>query len=515
MNLKKIIPWHTILFSFYPVIYLYERNIQETFLREIIFLPLVVMILALIFFFIINFIIENIYKSGLIVTVLLFFTFSYGPLYYTGFKNIFNKSIFLIIWLFFMLLVIGLIFCIKKDFIKINKIINFSVIILLLISLSNIFIYNIKNQNIGHALVSNKDFEKFEIDNRELPDIYYLIFDRYGRDDVLEDYFNFDNNYFTTTLEKRGFYIADKSHSNYLKTAHSLNSSLNMKYLNEMAKKVSKEKSDWMPLYLSLRGESEVSKRLKNNNYYYIHSGSWWGATAINETADKNINNLKKGPIFFARQLYDMTIFSTLNKKLSIKFPFLNRFDFYYKNTLEQFNNLNKIPNIKQPTYSFFHFLLPHDPYVFDEKGNYVSKDESSKNSERENYIKQLKFTNSQILKFIEKALSKEGQKPIIILQADEGPYPERWWPEDSYKKMSWETASNKEFKVKNSILNAYYLPNVDTSDLYPEITPVNTFRYIFNKYFNTDYEYLPDKLYSHTDWYHPYDFFEITERIK
>lgn len=33
----------------------------------------------------------------------------------------------------------------------------------------------------------------------------------------------------------------------------------------------------------------------------------------------------------------------------------------------------------------------------------------------------------------------------------------------------------------------------VDKSILYPSITPVNSFRLIFNLYFNTQYELLPD----------------------
>ena len=57
-------------------------------------------------------------------------------------------------------------------------------------------------------------------------------------------------------------------------------------------------------------------------------------------------------------------------------------------------------------------------------------------------------------------------------------------------------------------ILNAYYLPG--HSDIaYPTISPVNTFRLIFNTYFGTDYELLPD-----TSYYSPvpniYDFEEF-----
>jgi hypothetical protein len=61
------------------------------------------------------------------------------------------------------------------------------------------------------------------------------------------------------------------------------------------------------------------------------------------------------------------------------------------------------------------------------------------------------------------------------------------------------------------SILNAYYLPGVDSSQLYDSISPVNTFRLIFNTYFGEDYELLDDRTYYSPYW-QPYDFYDVTE---
>ena len=65
---------------------------------------------------------------------------------------------------------------------------------------------------------------------------------------------------------------------------------------------------------------------------------------------------------------------------------------------------------------------------------------------------------------------------PLIIFQGDHGPWLQ---PRDRH---FW-------------ILNAYYLPG-HTDKLFPQISPVNTFRYIFNAYFGGKYDMLPNITY-------------------
>jgi hypothetical protein len=53
--------------------------------------------------------------------------------------------------------------------------------------------------------------------------------------------------------------------------------------------------------------------------------------------------------------------------------------------------------------------------------------------------------------------------------------------------------------KNKMSILNAYYLPGGGDEGLYPTISPVNTFRVVFNEYFGEQYGLLEDKSFYST----------------
>ena len=73
--------------------------------------------------------------------------------------------------------------------------------------------------------------------------------------------------------------------------------------------------------------------------------------------------------------------------------------------------------------------------------------------------------------------------------------------------------ASDADLQEKMRILNAYYLPGVDRSALYESITPVNTFRLIFNLYFGSDLDRLEDISYAH-DMNPRYRFFDVTDIV-
>ena len=81
-------------------------------------------------------------------------------------------------------------------------------------------------------------------------------------------------------------------------------------------------------------------------------------------------------------------------------------------------------------------------------------------------------------------------------------------------RNFNWEEASEEELREKMGILNAYYLPGVDSSLLYPSITPVNSFRLAFDLYFGTHLGLLPDVSYTYVDYNHPYQFLDVTNRV-
>jgi hypothetical protein len=159
------------------------------------------------------------------------------------------------------------------------------------------------------------------------------------------------------------------------------------------------------------------------------------------------------------------------------------------------------------PKFVFLHVLVPHPPYVFDRDGSYVTRAQERQRSFEENYMNQTLAANAMIRRLVDGILRESASPPVIIVQGDEGPYP----PGTMADTFDWRTASLSQLRVRSGILNAYYLPGVKPGALYPTISPVNSFRVVFNTYFDTNLPLLPDRTIRHVSDLQPFAFDDIT----
>jgi hypothetical protein len=224
--------------------------------------------------------------------------------------------------------------------------------------------------------------------------------------------------------------------------------------------------------------------------------------------ADQNIN-LKALPEF-AMLLYETTMLYPIDEEYlkvwAVRSVQCERVPY-------QFGKLRELPKQEEPKFVFAHFLIPHEPYIFDGNGNCVTEQHKLGKQIKSNYLEQVIYVNNELKRFVETVLSDTIRPAIIMLQADEGPVPQRF--ESKLRRGRWHQATRKELWQKAGILNAYYFPRGDYESLYDGISPVNSFRVVFNQYFGTDFELLPDEIYAHADDDHVYDFIRVTEPIR
>ncbi len=78
---------------------------------------------------------------------------------------------------------------------------------------------------------------------------------------------------------------------------------------------------------------------------------------------------------------------------------------------------------------------------------------------------------------------------------------------------MDFDSLAGSCLRERYSILNAYYFPGKADAGLYPGITPVNSFRVVFNTYFNQQLPLEPDRSYYST-WDRPYALTDISGQL-
>jgi len=336
------------------------------------------------------------------------------------------------------------------------------------------------------------------------PDIYYLIFDRYGGAGTLERVYHHDNEPFLAALEERGFAVARDAWANYFKTALSLTSSLSMDYLDPQ--RFPPEAEGFGLVHQALRDPLRVPATLTAIGYEYVHVASYWEPSATN--ADAQIVVRYEDATEFEAAVRATTALSLLEEPRdedddpeTIPFPDLAR-----ETTLFAFDAVEDAATRPGPTYVFAHILVPHPPYVFDADGSLPSAAESDERTEEEEYAAQLAWTNGRILAMVDRLLdAPPGEEPIIILQGDEGPFPQRYRTIGAG--FQWFSATEDEVAQKFGILNALHLPGVDgsTVGLTDRTSPVNNFRVVLDAYFGADLPLLPDVTYLSRDHANPY----------
>lgn len=525
---KNLIYSSPFLISVYTVLFLYANNQKEYRIETLLFPLIISIIYSVMIFSITKYIVKKTDIASITSTVLIFITLSYGRFLELG-KDINIKlgstkiDPELITGAIVLLVTLALfyfIYRLKSKLKPINKYLTILSLALVIFSLYNIISFELKTNRIAANSQTNNQTIKTnkEAINKNNPDIYYIILDRYAGPNSSKEQYNFDNKEFLNYLDEKGFYIAENSTTNYPKTFQSLGSSLNMEYINYLSDKTNGGKSGDESIVTPLIRNSKVLEFLKNNGYNYIHLGSWWEPTKINKNADY-LYTYKYNEYLnvdeFTTGFLDTTIAAPILRTIfkdPIDVSKDRRNNLHRQTALYQFSELEKIPEIKGPKFVFAHILLPHDPFVFDENCSPISEEQVKQNNHQKNYINQLKCTNTKITKTIDTIISKSEKKPIIILQSDEGPFPMN---SPLPPKQGWGLASTTSLREKFPILNAYYFPEKENTQLYDSITPVNSFRILFNSYFNQNLPLLEDKNYVFSDDDNYYKFIEVTEKVK
>lgn len=511
--LSVIHPW---LFAAFPVAFLFAQNLNELRLVELVVPLLLVIASAGALFAVSNIFLKDLRRAGLVTSITFFLFFSYGHVWSRfGGQQVgsvyIDKDLYLLVpWLPLSAAVILLATRVRRNLKEVTVILNAIALVLVAGPAYSIATRGTDADAAGSdcppALTSRT--ASLTANGRTAPDIYYINLDRYGPQPTLTRRFGFDNSAFLSYLKSKGFYIPEHARANYPRTGHSNAASLNANFLDCLAEDVGTSHQTLLPINSAIKNHA-VGRFLKGVGYRYYHIGSWVDVTAKNPQADRNLHyEASRG---FASLVYETSMARPFGEVLGLSDNWRVSFA---KLARYQFKALIATRKMPGPRFVFGHVLLPHDPYLFDKNGKFLTSEDEYTRSLTVNYTEQLKFTNDQISKVIDALTAGPIEThPIIILQSDEGPHPLRF--DEEGPDWVWETASPDELADTLNIFNAIYLPGKGDGGIPSTTTPVNTFRRIFNLYLNANLPLLPEKTFIFRDERHPYLFVDVTDRVR
>jgi hypothetical protein len=511
MNRLRRIILHPFLLAIYPVVVLLARNIQEVYPAAALRPLLVSLSAGLLLLAVGRLVFRSWAKAAIWVSVFLVLFFAYGHLYLL-LKT--NATLYPLIGRHRVLIVVALVILVGLAWLLIKRvkpvetatyIFNLVAILLLILPVIQLGTYAVNSMTAESRANLPEETESAlrPPADEVLPDIYYIILDRYARDDILLNSFDFDNTPFITELEARGFYVTRCSMSNYAHTSLALASTLNMAYLDDLGHSFQPGNTDRTLLTLLTR-DSRVRRELEGIGYvtvslsgfepFQMRDADFYFDPNAVQLTDKSGNPLvtpfEAMLIKSTAGLILLDLQAVENNRLAqdVNFPYAE----HIQSQKYILNKLEYIPEIRGPKLVFVHIKIPHPPYVFHADGSLVDNPppfpETGYDIDpqliKTLYDGQVAYINSQILPIIDDILARSAVRPIILMQGDHGFDPPN----------------------RMEILNAYLVPDVMKDALYTGISPVNSFRLLFDTYFGAAYGLLPDVSY-YSNYATPYEY--------
>lgn len=474
-NKRNLFLLHPFLFALYPLVFLLSKNITEVEIGQAVVPGIILVLVGAIVFFISWLVLgRNIYKAAIFATFSIILLFAGETIFNLIDKNtrifaVIKKRYLYLIFLLLFLLVFYLLRKSKSDLLKLNRILYFVSIVLIIFNVVSLAFGKITREKI--AVTKSTEENNIELNDsiKSRPDIYCFILDEYARQDILKRIHGLDNSRFIDELRQRGFFVADSSHSNYPYTEVSLSSLLNFEYnnkgLNQELLSDNRVFAELKKMGYTIYSSSFMVPKFKNSDYsmsYLLLPGSL-GVNLINMTPLKSLITL----------------------------------DIWRKEILYLFSESQKMGFKESPKFVFIHVPCPHAPFIFGPDGESVDPKHSAFNFHgqsffsmggthaeySEGYRNQVIYLNKIMIATVDSIIKHSKQPPVIIIMGDHG----------SRLLSDFTNFDNNYCTEQFSNLTAIKFPDGNDSTLYQTITPVNIFRITFNKYFNAHLPIIPD----------------------
>jgi hypothetical protein len=512
------LPVYVILLPIYFILFLFTKNIHSLQAIDLV-RPIVLSLILVGIVYGISFVILRDPSRSALLTFVLWMVFSlYGHVYgllkaaQAPLSILGKHSILMILTLIISTVLIVIVVRTRKSLSILNLSISIILAALTIFQLADMGFYYIAQEHQAIAsppsqTMSSRILPLNPADITSKPDIYYIILDTYTRNDVIQKDIGIDTSPFLDSLRQKGFYVGDCSTSNFDFTLVSVSSSLNMDFVQNLDPRFVPDNinNSLLDDYIH---HSKVRATLESIGYKTIAFATGFSFTEITDAneylAPPNPSLLSPDVQPFESLWFKTTLLRAL---FDTHPPFLSTMLNYLSfphsaHVAREEYLLDTLPQLAKqggPKFVFAHVVIPHVPLVFRADGS-ITKDDryfremfdqpASTDYLIDGYKNQVEFIDQRMLSIVDTILKNSAQPPVIIIQGDHGLLYYNHFP----------------------ILNAYYLPDGGSKALYSTITPVNSFRVVFNQYFGAHLPLLPDNSFTST-YTRPYDFKAVTDK--
>lgn len=316
--------------------------------------------------------------------------------------------------------------------------------------------------------------------------IYLLLFDEYASSATMRDSLRFDNSAMDSFLKSRGFFLNNRSRSNYWWTQFSVASLLNMDYFRGFREPYNycTERQQLLPFRAI--DDARLAKVLQHAGYRISAFSIFDFAGHPRHDAVAHLP-VRKHLIWintlYARIAEDYLPYlryrAELKKNPAFRYPPFYRIDDYNKQC-EQFVLRAARQQGDVPRFVYAHFMMPHPPCFYDSTGRLMPMERIKAITSAEApryYTYNVRHANQSLLRMTDSILRHDPRAAIVIL----GDHGYRYNVGDGWHPSYFRN------------LSAVYFPDHDYRSLPDSFSNVNVFRLVLNKVCGTRYPLLPD----------------------
>lgn len=319
------------------------------------------------------------------------------------------------------------------------------------------------------------------------PDIYFLVFDAMASSKSMMKLTNKSITELDIFLRQKGFYVAPNAAANYNFTLHSLSTTFNMEYLPSWITPVMNDPKTYFWGGNSILDNSLF--RILKKEGYSVKSYQPISFDNPDWPADSYFIKLKKHHFLFKtlpgrvyRDIFWNYTKVDLDVVKKIQYKIIEERQFEKKKLLDTTVFLLKqsCNTANNPKFVYAHFMIPHDPYIFDSTGHLLPIEQTIVQSDDHAmhiYYQQYRYAEKIIQSLVNYVQEKNKKNTVIIVAGDHG--------------CKIDNDQTRQYRFNN--YSAFYFPDSSYTMLYRNISPVNSFRVLLNKYFYTNYHMLND----------------------